>query len=395
MRSFACKGFIVGILLPFSASSLFPAVSGTPAPIRRQDISDYEKRLAQISEQLARIKKEIEQEERRKNSVLATLHRIGLKKSLIKKEIELITARSRKADQELASLQKQIPEYQENLRKEEKTIQRILVTMYKFGRPNAFDYLLRAEDMGDLITESKNLTLLARYQNDVLADYTAALRALRRAEGNLKKKKDELSRLLREAEDKKREYTAQEKKYTALVQQIESNKETHLKAVAELEDRAEQLLELVKKLQREEVSLPYIIVPLYEQKGRLPWPLSGRIVTRFGLHRHPRFNTKTRSNGIEILPGKSTIVKAVAPGRIAFADYFQGYGNLIIIDHGLTYYSLYGHCSEFLVEKGKVVKDGQPIAVVGDFGSLQGDTLYFEIRHKTEPLNPLQWLKRR
>jgi septal ring factor EnvC (AmiA/AmiB activator) len=90
------------------------------------------------------------------------------------------------------------------------------------------------------------------------------------------------------------------------------------------------------------------------------------------------------------------VVKTVHAGRVVYADYFEGYGYLVIIDHGLTYYTLYGHLgSEFLVKKGDYVQAGQSIGTVGEFGSLKEETLYFEIRHKTEPLNPLQWLERR
>lgn len=89
------------------------------------------------------------------------------------------------------------------------------------------------------------------------------------------------------------------------------------------------------------------------------------------------------------------VVKSVHAGSIVYADYFQGYGNLIIVDHGVAYHSLYGHCSDFLVKKGDFVNAQQPIATVGDISSFSGKTLYFEIRYKTKPLNPLQWLKRR
>ena len=89
------------------------------------------------------------------------------------------------------------------------------------------------------------------------------------------------------------------------------------------------------------------------------------------------------------------VVKSVHPGTVVYNDHFRGYGNLLIIDHGMSYYSLYGHCSDFLVNKGDSVNEEQPIAMVGDISSLKGTTLYFEIRYKTKPLNPLQWLKRR
>jgi septal ring factor EnvC (AmiA/AmiB activator) len=101
------------------------------------------------------------------------------------------------------------------------------------------------------------------------------------------------------------------------------------------------------------------------------------------------------NNGIEITPRKDMLVKCIHPGTVAYTDHFQGYGNLIIIDHGMSYYTLYGHCSDFLVKKGDPVQADQSIALVGDYSALQGKTLYFEIRYKTKPLNPLQWLKRR
>jgi septal ring factor EnvC (AmiA/AmiB activator) len=101
------------------------------------------------------------------------------------------------------------------------------------------------------------------------------------------------------------------------------------------------------------------------------------------------------NNGIEISPIKDMIVKSIHPGTVAYTDHFQGYGNLIIIDHGMSYFTLYGHCSDFLVKKGDPVQADQSIAMVGDYSSLKGKTLYFEIRYKTKPLNPLQWLKRR
>jgi septal ring factor EnvC (AmiA/AmiB activator) len=102
------------------------------------------------------------------------------------------------------------------------------------------------------------------------------------------------------------------------------------------------------------------------------------------------------NNGIEIAPQKDgPTVQAIHPGKVIFADHFQGYGNLLIIDHGLNYYTLYGHCAEFLVNKGDLVRGEQPIAIAGDTGSLKGISLYFEIRFKARPLDPLQWLRRR
>ena len=392
MSYFRARNILIALFMtiPF----LLPEL-GRPAMFQ-QDLSEYEKRLIAISKQMTDIRKKIGEEEKRKTSVLSRLNSIGLKKTLIKKEISLHNAQMQKADDDLSSLQKNIPVLEEKLQKEKESIGKILVTLYKFGKYTYLDFLLQVEDVGNLISESKNLSLLAQSQERIIIDYIATLTELRNSRENLETKKKEISDLIQKAKEKRQDYSAQEKKYKSLVQEIDRNKETHLKMLDELKERAVQLQNLVKKLQREEIKLPYTLIPLYEKKGSLPWPLTGRVVTRFGNSRHRRFNTVTHNNGIEISPQKDTVVKAVHAGRVAFSDYFEGYGYLVIIDHGLKYFSLYGHLgSEFLVNKGDYVKEGQPIATVGEFGSLKEDTLYFEIREKTEPVNPLQWLKRR
>ena len=366
-----------------------------PIPLQ-QDVSEYEKRLIEITEQITNIRKKIVQEDKRKTSVLSRLNSIGLNKTLIKKEISLYNTQMQKADKELTDLQKNIPVLEEKLQKERQSIEKILVTLYKFGKFSYLDFLFQVEDISHLISESKNLSLLAQSQDNVITDYLTTLSDLQTSRESLEIKKQEISGLIQKAKEKRQDYSEQEKKYQSLIQEIDRNKDTHLKTLEELKDRAEQLQNLVKKLQNEEISLPFAPIPLYEKQGNLPWPLTGRVVTRFGDSRHRRFNTVTHNNGIEISPQKDTVVKAIHPGRVAYTDYFEGYGYLVIIDHGMDYISIYGHLSsEFLVKKGDFVKDGQPIATVGEFGSLKEETLYFEIREKTDPLDPLQWLKRR
>jgi septal ring factor EnvC (AmiA/AmiB activator) len=243
--------------------------------------------------------------------------------------------------------------------------------------------MLQAENVGVLISENKNLTILAQYQGKIISNYMENLDQLETAEKELQTKKKEASRLIRNAEKKRKELQAQERKNRALITEIKKNKKLHLQTLEELKVRAQQLLILIEKLLKEEISFPFNLIPLYEKKGKLPWPIEGKVTTKFGLQRHPQFKTTTMNNGIEISPRKNyVIVRAIHPGKIVYSDYFQGYGNLII-----------GHCSDILVKKGDLVKAEHPIALVGDIGSLEGDSVYFEIRFKTKPLNPLQWLK--
>jgi septal ring factor EnvC (AmiA/AmiB activator) len=360
------------------------------------DISDYQQRLSKLTREIENLQSRIRRLERKKSTTLSELDRIAFQKNLTKKEISVSSIRMDQANHELAAIQKTISAMETKLEEERQSIEKILITLYKFGRFNTFQLMLQAEDLGSLLSESKKLGLLARYQEKVITDYITTLAQLQSARSALELKKEEITQLISNAQKKRRELEIQERKYHSLVREIERNRKTHLKTLEELNERAEQLQILIKKLLKKEISLPIKLVPLYERKGKLPWPIEGKLITRFGLQKHPRFNTLTINNGIEIAPKKDhLVVKSIHPGKVVYTDYFQGYGNLIIIDHGMNYYSLYGHCSDFLIKKGEFVEAGQPVALIGDISSLKGLSLYFEIRFKTKPLNPLHWLRRR
>jgi len=360
----------------------------------QQDVSKFQERLAKVSQQIKQLRLKIEEGEKKESTTLSRLEWIGFNKGLIKKEISLYAIQLEKANRELSSLNKSIPELEAKLDEEKQSIEKILITTYKFGKFNFLQFMLQAENVGALISENKNLTLLAQYQGKIISNYMENLDQLETAEKELQTKKKEASRLIKNAEKKRKELQAQERKNRALITEIKKNKKLHLQTLEELKVRAQQLLILIEKLLKEEISFPINLIPLYEKKGKLPWPIEGKVTTEFGLQRHPQFKTTTMNNGIEISPRKNyVIVRAIHPGKVVYSDYFQGYGNLIIVDHGMSYYSLYGHCSDILVKKGDLVKAEHPIALVGDIGSLEGDSVYFEIRFKTKPLNPLQWLK--
>ncbi len=131
---------------------------------QQQDISEYQKRLTKLSEQIKSIQAKIKKEEKRKATILSRLERIGLNKRLIKKEISVYNIRLEKANQELISLKEKIPQLQAKLEKEKQSIEKILVTLYKFGRFNALQFMLQAKDFKSVITENKNLGILAQHQ---------------------------------------------------------------------------------------------------------------------------------------------------------------------------------------------------------------------------------------
>jgi septal ring factor EnvC (AmiA/AmiB activator) len=368
----------------------------SPAPKSSQEIPDFEKRLAKINGQISEIRARIEAEALKESSILSNLARINLNKDLVEREIAVQNLQMEKARAELAGIQANVRVLNGELAKGNAAIEKTLVTLYKFGRLNFFHFMLQTQNFEAYTMESKRLALLARYQEDTVSAYLKTLAELGEAESRLAAKKKDIAEILRATNLKKQELEAEQRKNSDLVQQIRKNRTTYEQTLKELRDSAEQLQVMMNKIVSQQWTLPSAFIPLYEKRGKLGWPLDGKVITSFGLQKHPRFNTIVMNNGVEIAPAKDkALIQAVHPGKVVFADYFQGYGNLLILDHGMTYFTLYGHCSQFLVNVGDMVAADQPIALVGDSGSLNGECLYFEVRYKTKALDPLQWLKRR
>ena len=130
-------------------------------------------------------------------------------------------------------------------------------------------------------------------------------------------------------------------------------------------------------------------------KGTLPWPAPGEVLAGFGPLRHPRFGTLVPHNGIDIGAAAGTPVRAVADGAVVFADWFQGYGRTVIIDHGDGFSTLYAHNSKLLVRRGQLVERGEPIALVGHSGNATSAHCHLEVRSNSVPLDPLSFVTRR
>jgi len=128
-------------------------------------------------------------------------------------------------------------------------------------------------------------------------------------------------------------------------------------------------------------------------RGELVQPVEGTLAQGFGEHLHPRFRTKTMQSGLVIAAAGGAPVAAVADGKVAFADYYQSYGPMVILDHGGGWFTLYMHLLGLSVAKGQVLKAGEAVGAVGD--TVDGPRLGFEIRFQAQPQDPQKWLKRR
>jgi septal ring factor EnvC (AmiA/AmiB activator) len=129
-------------------------------------------------------------------------------------------------------------------------------------------------------------------------------------------------------------------------------------------------------------------------KGLLNWPVRGKIVTSFGQSRDEKYDVTTFQSGINIQAARGEPVHAVSEGDTIYSGWFKSFGNMLIVDHGDHYYTVYAHLEEVFKVKGDRVEKDEVIATLGDSGSLIGPALHFEVRHHGKPVDPLQWIKK-
>lgn len=132
---------------------------------------------------------------------------------------------------------------------------------------------------------------------------------------------------------------------------------------------------------------------ILDKKGRLSLPVSGKIVSKFGRYRDKKYGTYIVNNGIDIKAPKGTPIRSIFHGKVLYTGLLEGYGSLIIVGHGDSIHSLYGHLDKIRVKTGQLVGEGEIIGLSGDSGSLVGDSLYLELRNKGKPVKPKPWFK--
>lgn len=180
----------------------------------------------------------------------------------------------------------------------------------------------------------------------------------------------------------------------ALLNQINSKIQTHNQRLTQLIADKQALERLIKRLQAQarinQAVFPQGNTAFAKLQGRLPWPTQGRIEKRFGTHID---TSGLRYNGVLLSAPNGQAVQAIYPGKIVFADWLQGFGRLIIIDHGKGFMSLYGRNSQLYKKVGEIVRAGETVAAVGNNSGQEQTGLYFEIRHNGRPSNPETWCR--
>lgn len=297
-----------------------------------------------------------------------------------------------------------------NRKKQE--IERRLASLYKAGELGALRMFFSAESFPQMAENIRYMHAILDNDKKIFAEYDQKIVELRKLKVDLERDAAKKSRLKEGIAVKKLEIEQEKSKKAAYLMKVRQDRTSYEKSLKELQANAARLqtmMERLDALSRRKLSSRHEkpgskLKPLAElppvpdrgfssQKGRMSLPVRGEIIEAFGKHKHPDFDSYTFSKGVSISAGTGSDIKSIYDGSVIFADYFKGYGNMIIIDHGGGYFSLYAHASKILKKVGADVARNETVATVGDTDSSRGPLLYFEIRHQGKPVDPAGWVR--
>ena len=358
----------------------------------------FQKKAENLNREIQKGKTEVEKIARKENKVINRLNETELKLNTYRNRAAAIQMEVEGLERSITALSEKCRLLQDSIELNEAYVAKRMVALYKMSRLGRAQFLISAETMVDLLQRK---TALERI-----------LASDERVRSKLLGKQTKLNKLLAELESHKSEKNARIKEHQRQIKLMSQERQIRAKLLADI--RSQKALELAaieslglsaKKLDQKIESLRKILdaskqeknisqPPFSTQKGLLIMPVRGKIVSLFGPFRNRKFNVHNFRSGIGIQTEMGEPVKAVYGGRILYSNWFKGYGNMIIIDHGDNFYTVYAHLDETFKFKDEIVDTGEVIATAGDTNSLIGPNLHFEIRHHGKPLNPIKWLTR-
>lgn len=377
-------GLLAGMLL---LAGSFLLAGGTDLLIqqRQAELASLKQEIEQRRTRIAELRKEGEDIE----VVLGELER---QRALTQRYLQKLGTQIDAIEHDLAGRRAELRRKQEELQSIRGGLRTALIYYYKRGRLNAAELLVSSVTVGEIFARSHYwVRAIAKLRGDIgiasvqASEIESGVRMIesRRAEarGLQREREQQLVLLAGEEEARRRDRAQLDRKIAEYEAQT-----------AKLLETQRQIEELIVAAQRSAGSAGEGLAGF---RGRLPWPVAGEVVTRFGTEIHKKYGTKVRHKGIVIAAPEGTPIKAVAGGRVVYNGWFEGYGNTVVLDHGKGFFSLYAHAAEITATRGAVVVAGETIARVGSTDALKGPGLHFEIREGKDARDPLRWLAQR
>ncbi|MEN8135212.1 MAG: peptidoglycan DD-metalloendopeptidase family protein [Thermodesulfobacteriota bacterium] len=388
----------------------------TPASAAKAKPANIAKKIKRQQHKIQRVQKGIEEHKElvrsskvKETSLFDQLEEID--RSIKEGKIKLAKFKNKIALHEKLIKQKSTEVAQRNLEKDavKEHVQKRLAAFYRMGDIGVMNVTFSAANLPELLNFNEYFKALVKYDRKEINNYRLKIETLTDIKNILEEEQRELLDVITTIRHQENKLETVRQERVLLLARVDTEKKLYQRAIEEMEAASTRLTETLAELREKLVSSQKSQKRFYSSpkkrrpgsyrgfptmKGRLIPPVRGSVTSFFGKTKQGKFGITTFADGINIKTVAGKEIKAIYNGKVVFAGPLKGYGNLIIIDHDHQYYSLTSRAAELYKEEGDIVSTGEVIGIMTESGGLLGEGLHFEIRHGTEPLNPLHWVKK-
>ena len=368
--------------------------------------ADQQQELENLRQRIAALQQEMEKASDTKSETADALRESERAISNSNRILHKLARQQRELNLSLGNFQQQSKKISGEMQQQQLLLAKLLHQQYLGGKQEYFKLLLNNHDPNQTARELQYYEYIAQSRAAWLKSMRGNLAKLNTVTAQARQKNAELATLQAEQAQQKQSLLRGKNEHQQVLKKIAQQLKQQRKEIGRLQQDENRLTKLLSNLSRivaEPKTSPSaknskaavkrpVTAPFLSLKGKLPLPVKGNITNKFGSRRP---DSPVLWKGLFMRSAASQPVYAVAPGRVIFADWLRGFGNLLIIDHGLGYMSLYGNNETLYKQLGDELQAGDTIAAVGNSGGNENYGLYFELRHEGIPLDPAKWVSGR
>ncbi len=371
---------------------------------------DYNKRISKnrdaldkVKSEIHSLKKQIAKADIQSSSTLEQIKYLDQELSLLGKAKGLLKKEGHLLQRQLNTTRADLTDRQLHLDKLKRHYALWVVDTYKHGRIRDISLLLNAESLNQAVIRAKYLQFFTEQEQRLINQITNEIAKIDHLKNQLDSNLKLLNKSLSEKEQEELNYLAKKDRKKVLVNQLKWTSKTLGKQLRNKESEYKKLYQIILALERKrkvgkdkgETGPQYTLDSknFRKNKGKLPWPIKGKVLHKYGKQRDNRLKTTINNTGIDIRAKAGEKVRSIFTGVVTMITYLSGFGNTIIVNHGDGYYSVYSHLDEVLAEVDDLVETGETIGIAGDSGSLEGTKLHFALFADQKTENPQKWLR--
>ncbi|KAB2923766.1 MAG: peptidoglycan DD-metalloendopeptidase family protein [Dechloromonas sp.] len=401
------------------------------------EIAEHRADLGELRTRIETLRKELNASEENRADAAGRLRESERQISRLQRELHELAEKRTRLQGRLQTLEQQSSELGSTLAQQQAQLERFLYKQYLRGSPDSLQMLLNGDDPNQMARDLHYLSAVAQTRAELMSEISRTLERKKALASDTRERHAELAEVEAEQQKHAAELNRQRDERKALYAEMSSKVNAQRKEIGNLQRDEKRLTQLIDRLSKilaaqaaqaaraeaararaaeaarrkatAEADQPTpartdpppsrqaTVENNYEpaasdgsfarQKGKLRLPVRGRVSGRFGS---PREGGGTW-RGLFIQAASGSEIKAIANGRVVFAEWMRGFGNLLIVDHGNAYLSIYGNNDSLLKQVGQAVKGGETVATVGNSGGNPESGLYFELRHQGQPIDPMKW----